>query len=55
MRFWPEARAALICASVFEGVAMKKVLIASDVPAPRPPPDQLVPDELVLNAGENTQ
>ena len=44
MRFWPAASAALIWASELEGVAMKKVLMAREVPAsplPMPPPVQL--------------
>jgi len=46
MRFWLDASAELIWARVLDRVAMKKVLIASEVPAspvPTPPLAQLVP------------
>jgi hypothetical protein len=54
MRFSPDASAALIWARVLDGVAMKKLLMGREVPVPSPPPDQLVPDELVRRPGENT-
>ena len=55
MRFLPDASAELISESVFEGVAMKKVLIANEFPGPIPPLDQLAPDEFVRKVGENTE
>ena len=59
MRLLPAiASAELIVASEVEGVAMKKVLMASEVPAsplPTPPFAQLVPDEFVRKDGEKTQ
>jgi hypothetical protein len=42
-------------ASVLEGVAMKKVLMAKELPGPGLVLVQLGPTEFVLNVGENTQ
>jgi hypothetical protein len=55
MRFLPEDSAELIVANEVEGVAIKKVLMAREVPAPRPPLDQSAPDEFVRRDGENTK
>ena len=55
IKFLPALSAALICARVDAGVARKKLLIGSEVPLPRPPDVQVVPEEFVLTAGENTK
>ena len=48
-----EARAALICPAVLDGVATKNSLIGSEVPGVGPLA-QLAPDALVRSDGRNT-